>query len=79
MANLGKTQLTYVIIAPPEQVKEGDRIFASHGPWMKGVASPRRKQSPSDLQRVQVARTFGPVRSEFRADRKHGLCPARDL
>ena len=35
MANLGKTQLTYVIIAPPEQVKEGDRIFASHGPWMK--------------------------------------------
>ena len=37
MAHQGKVQLTYVIIAPPDQVKEGDRIFASHAPWMKAT------------------------------------------
>ena len=37
MAYLGKTQLIYVIIAPPDQVEEGDRIFRSHGPWMKAT------------------------------------------
>lgn len=30
----GKTQLTYVIVAPPDQVDEGDRIFGSHAPWI---------------------------------------------
>ena len=33
----GKTQLTYVIVAPPDQVAEGDRIFRSHAPWMKAT------------------------------------------
>ena len=37
MAYVGKTQLIYVIVAPPDQVKEGERIFASHGPWMKST------------------------------------------
>jgi hypothetical protein len=37
MAYLGKTQLVYVIVAPPDQVAEGDRIFASHAPWMKAT------------------------------------------
>ena len=37
MAYLGKTQLIYVIIAPPDQVEEGDRIFRSHGPWMEAT------------------------------------------
>jgi hypothetical protein len=37
MAYQGKTQLIYVIVAPPDQVKEGERIFASHGPWMKAT------------------------------------------
>lgn len=35
MAHHGKVHLTFVIVAPPDQVKEGDRIFASHGPWME--------------------------------------------
>ena len=34
MANKGKIQLMYLIVAPPDQVAEGDRIFATHGPWM---------------------------------------------
>ncbi len=37
MAYIGRTQLTFVIIAPPDQVNEGERIFASHAPWMKGT------------------------------------------
>ena len=35
MAYEGKIQLIYVIVAPKDQVEEGDRIFAGHGPWMK--------------------------------------------
>jgi hypothetical protein len=35
MARRGKTQLTFIITAPPDQVAEGDRIFRSHGPWME--------------------------------------------
>lgn len=35
MSHQGKVQLTYVIVAPPDQVDEGDRIFRSHAPWME--------------------------------------------
>ena len=34
MSQKGKIQLTFIIIAPPDQVAEGDRLFASHAPWM---------------------------------------------
>lgn len=37
MANKGKIQLTFVIVAPPDQVEEGDRIFRSHAPWMEAT------------------------------------------
>ena len=37
MTNIGKTQLTYVFSVPSDQVAEGDRIFRSHGPWMKAT------------------------------------------
>jgi hypothetical protein len=33
----GRTHLIYVIVAPPDQVAEGDRIFANHAPWMKAT------------------------------------------
>ena len=32
-----KTQLALIIIAPPDQVAEGDRIFKSHGSWMEAT------------------------------------------
>jgi hypothetical protein len=32
-----KIQLTIVIIAPPDQAEEGDRIFRSHAPWMEAT------------------------------------------
>lgn len=35
MSHKGKIQLTLVIVAPPDQVAEGDRLFQSHAPWME--------------------------------------------
>ena len=32
-----KIQLTAIIVAPPDQVEEGDRIFRSHAPWMEAT------------------------------------------
>lgn len=37
MAHVGKVQLLFVFVAPPELVEEGDRIFATHGPWMQAT------------------------------------------
>ncbi len=37
MAQKGKVQLTFVIVAPPDQVAEGDRLFQSHQPWMEST------------------------------------------
>jgi len=33
----GKIQLTSIIIAPPDQVADGDRLFKSHGAWMEST------------------------------------------
>jgi len=33
----GKIQLTAIIIAPPDQVADGDRLFKSHGAWMEST------------------------------------------
>jgi hypothetical protein len=32
-----KIQLTAIIIAPPDQAEEGDRLFRSHGVWMEST------------------------------------------
>jgi hypothetical protein len=32
-----KVQIAVIIIAPPDQVAEGDRLFKSHGPWMEAT------------------------------------------
>lgn len=37
MSHKGKIQLTFLIVAPPNQVVEGDRLFRSHGPWMEAT------------------------------------------
>ena len=35
MSQLGKTQITFIFTATPDQVAEVDRIFASHADWME--------------------------------------------
>ena len=37
MAHHGKIHLTFVIVAPPDLVEEGDRLFQSHAPWMEAT------------------------------------------
>ena len=32
-----KVQIAVIIIAPPDQVAEGDRVFKSHGSWMEAT------------------------------------------
>jgi hypothetical protein len=32
-----KSQITLIVIAPPDQVAEGDRIFKSHRAWMEAT------------------------------------------
>src|SRR5512132_818732 len=36
MSHLGKSHLVIMWTVGPDDVAEGDRIFASHGEWMKG-------------------------------------------
>ncbi len=36
MAQMGKTHIIIMWTVGPDDVAEGDRIFASHGEWMKG-------------------------------------------
>lgn len=35
MSQQGKTQVTFIFTATPDQVAEADRIFASHAEWME--------------------------------------------
>ena len=35
MSHKGKTQITFIFTATPDQVAEGDRLFASHAAWME--------------------------------------------
>ncbi len=37
MSHKGKIQLIFVIVAPPAQVAEGDRLFRSHAPWIEAT------------------------------------------
>ncbi len=37
MAHKGKIHLNFVIVAPADQVEEGERLFRTHGPWMEAT------------------------------------------
>ena len=37
MSHKGKVQLIFIIVAPPDQVAEGDRLFTTHAPWMEAT------------------------------------------
>ena len=39
MSQKGKVQLTFIIVAQPAEVAEGDRLFKSHAPWMEATHS----------------------------------------
>lgn len=35
MSQKGNTQVTFIFTSTPDQVAEGDRIFASHAEWLE--------------------------------------------
>jgi hypothetical protein len=75
-----KIQLTLIIIAPPDQAAEGDRIFQSHGSWMESTHYlPYGRESSPELQRVQGNGALEPDGSQLCADRQHVFRPDRDL
>jgi hypothetical protein len=67
-----KIQLTIIIVAPPDQVAEGDRIFRSHAPWMEAthhrtgakallsynVSKGQELSNPMDLNSAPTGNTF---------------------
>ena len=73
MAYKGKTQLTYVIAAPPDQVEEGNRIFLSHASWME---STHHRDGEKALLQYAVSKApelSNPFDPTFRSDRKYLL------
>jgi hypothetical protein len=67
-----KIQLTIIIVAPPDQVAEGDRIFRSHGSWMEAthyrtgakallsynVSKGQELSNPMDLKSAPTGNTY---------------------
>jgi hypothetical protein len=53
MSHLNKVQLTAIIIAPPDQVKEGDRIFRDHPAWLEAT---HHRTGPKALLSYNVAK-----------------------
>ena len=66
-----KIQLTLMIIAPPDQAAEGDRLFKSHGVWMESthyrdgekallsynVSKEQERTNPTDLNSAPTGNT----------------------
>ena len=48
-----KIQLTLIIIAPPDQAEEGDRLFRSHGSWMEAT---HHRSGPKALLSYSVSK-----------------------
>ena len=69
MSNEGKVQLTGVVVAPPELVGEGERLWRSHAKWMQAT---HHRSGEKELLAYNVVQTpeldddriacFGPFR-----------------
>ena len=72
MSHMGKSHLVIMFTVGPDDVAEGDRIFASHGEFMKG--HPREGDvALLELQRLQGPGAVEPDGPELGADRQDDL------
>ena len=55
MSHEGKTQITFIFTARPDQVAEGDRLWASHAAWME-----KTHHTDGDLALLQYNVVKGP-------------------
>jgi quinol monooxygenase YgiN len=53
MSQQGKTQVTFIFTASPDQVAEVDRIFASHAEWMEKT---HHREGPLKMLSYNVAK-----------------------
>ena len=53
MAQQGKIQLVFTIVAPADQVAEGDRIFEAHAKWMEAT---HHREGDKALLRYNVSK-----------------------
>ncbi len=53
MAQQGKVQLVFTIVAPADQVAEGDRIFEAHAKWMEAT---HHREGDKALLRYNVSK-----------------------
>ncbi len=58
MAQQGKFQLVFTIVAPLDQVAEGDRIFEAHAKWMEAT---HHREGDKALLRYNVSKTPEPA------------------
>jgi hypothetical protein len=68
-----KIQLTAIIIAPPDQVAEGDRVFKSHAAWMESTHYRSGEKAFLSYNVVQDEGAFGG--SRLCPDRQHVFRP----
>src|SRR5439155_24442886 len=52
MSEMGKTHIVIMWTVGPDDVAEGDRIFESHGKWMKGHA----REGPTALRSYSISK-----------------------
>ena len=74
-----KIQLTIIIVAPPEQVAEGDRIFRSHAPWMEATHHRTGEKALLSYNVSKGPELSNPMDLNSTPDRKNVIRPDRDL
>jgi hypothetical protein len=74
-----KIQLTFIIIAPPDQAEEGDRLFRSHGSWMEATHHRSGEKALLSYNVSKAPEFLGPDGFRLCSDRQHVFCPERDL
>ena len=74
-----KIQVTFFILAPPDQVAEADRIFKSHGSWMEATHHRSGEKALLSYKRLQGAGALQPDGSQLCPNRQHVFRPERDL
>jgi len=52
MSEMGKTNIVVMWLVKPEDVAEGDRLFAAHAKWMTGHA----RQGPTGLRAYSISK-----------------------
>jgi hypothetical protein len=79
MAHKGKIQLMLLIVAPPDQAEEGDRLFRTHAPWMEATHHRDGDKALLSYSVSKAPQLSNPMDPQLCPDREHLLHPERGL